>query len=195
MHSLLLATRNEHKTREFAAILGSGFDVGDLSAVLHLPPVEETGRTFAENAVLKAMAASLEGSGLVAADDSGLEVDALDNRPGIRSARYAGERATDAENVSKLLTELRCAGANRRARFQCAIALVENGLLLEVFHGTIIGRIADAPHGEGGFGYDPIFIPDGYEQTFAALGEELKNRISHRGRAIAQLRKYLVARS
>jgi XTP/dITP diphosphohydrolase len=190
--ALLLATRNAHKTREFAAILGSEFSISDLSSFEQLSSVEETGRTFTENAVLKAVTISRLVPGVIAADDSGLEVVALRGAPGIFSARYAGEYATDSQNVSKLLRELGDE-KNRRARFCCAIALARDGEQLAIFDGTVEGEITFGPRGENGFGYDPVFIPSGFDQTFAELDDATKNRISHRARAIAQLREYLTA--
>lgn len=191
---LLLATRNAHKTREFANILGPGYEIADL-ANADLPAVEETGSTFEENAVLKAVAVSLAFSGLVVADDSGLEVAALDGAPGVYSARYAGARATDEENVRKLLSELsarKLAHADRSARFCCALAVASNGKTLAVFQGELEGRIAQRPLGQEGFGYDPVFIPTGFDQSFGELGPGIKNRISHRAVAIKRLREQLL---
>ena len=191
MLHLLLATRNPHKTQEFAAILGPAFAVSDLCGVDDVAEVDETGETFEENARLKALAASNITPDLVIADDSGLQVAALGNAPGVYSARYAGEHATDAENITKLLAELAkvdSAERNRAAQFCCAIALARGGAILDVFIGTVDGIIADAPRGENGFGYDPVFVPSGYEKTFAELGDATKNRISHRAVAIAKLR-------
>lgn len=200
---LLLATRNAHKTSEFAEILGDEFELTDLSYAKG-PPVEETGRTFAENAILKAIAVSQDRPAfaelrpgrdlLVAADDSGLEVDALDGAPGIFSARYAGRKATDKKNVDKLLKELarrEVAGAQRTARFRCVIALSRGGRLLRTFEGVAEGVIVEFARGEGGFGYDPIFMPSGFDQTFGELSHAIKNRISHRAKAAMQLRDFL----
>ncbi len=190
---LLLATRNSHKTREFSQILGSKFVVSDLSSFRDVPPIEETGRTFEENAVLKAVTISRTLSGLVAADDSGLEVDALGGAPGIFSARYSGKNATDQENICKLLQKLGDT-RDRRARFRCVIALARAGKTLAAFSGELEGTISIKPRGENGFGYDPIFIPAGFDRSLAELGKETKNRISHRARAIAQLRAYFKPR-
>jgi XTP/dITP diphosphohydrolase len=190
---LLLATHNAHKTREFAQILGPDFEVSDLSRRPEVPKVEETGHTFEENAIAKAVAVSRMLDGLVVADDSGLEAASLDGAPGIYSARYAGDAATDEENVSKLLAELAGKARDRTARFRCALALARQGKLLAVFHGEVPGSISDRPRGTKGFGYDPVFIPQGYEETFAELGEELKNQISHRALAIKKLREELPA--
>lgn len=197
MLCLTLATRNAHKTREFAEILGPEFFVGDLSSIPDFPMVQEIGRTFEENACLKAHAASERVTGLVVADDSGLEVDALEGRPGIYSARFAGEDATDRDNVAKLLSELAvigCANEAPRARFRCAVALARDGEILSRFEGAAEGVIDTAPRGRTGFGYDPVFVPDGFSETFAQLGSAIKNRRSHRAAAIAQLRHYLLER-
>lgn len=191
---LLLATRNAHKTREFHELLGRAFDVIDLSSFPEIATPEETGRTFEENAILKAIAASKQLPSLVIADDSGLEVDALGGAPGIFSARYAGENASDAENIKKMLRELRkrnVATEKRSARFRCAIALAQEGKVLGVFEGVVEGKIVDPPRGSGGFGYDPIFEPKGFDQTFAQMTPESKKQISHRGQAIAALREGL----
>ena len=191
---LLLATRNPNKTREFHDLLGQAFDVIDLSSFPEIAIPEETGRTFEENATLKAIAASKKLPSLVIADDSGLEVDALGGAPGIFSARYAGENANSKENISKLLHELRAqniATEKRSARFRCVIALAQNGKVLGVFEGFVEGKIVEPPRGSGGFGYDPIFEPKGFDQTFAEMTPESKSKISHRGQAIAALRKAL----
>jgi XTP/dITP diphosphohydrolase len=191
---LLLATRNAHKRREFRELLGPGFDVIDLSSFPEIAILKETGRTFEENATLKAIAASKQLPSLVIADDSGLEVDALGGAPGVFSARYAGENAGDVSNVDKLLRELRkqnIATEKRSARFRCVIALAQNGKVLSVFEGFVEGKIVDPPRGSGGFGYDPIFEPKGFDQTFAEMTPESKNKISHRGQAIVALRKAL----
>jgi len=205
---LLLATRNAHKTREFRELLGHDFEVIDLRSFPEIAISEETGQTFEENARLKAIAASQDrpafanrqsGSDLrcgrhllVIADDSGLEVDALAGAPGIHSARYAGENASDVENIDKLLRELRArnvAGEKRSARFRCVIALAQNGKLRGAFEGVVEGTVVDPPRGNGGFGYDPVFQPDGFKETFAEMAPELKNKISHRAKAIAAVRE------
>ena len=195
MPRLILATRNAHKTREFAEILGGGFVVSDLTGMENVPLVEETGATFEENAILKALSASRSLPGFVVSDDSGLEVALLGGAPGVRSARYAGENATDGENVAKVLAELRKKGAATRecaACFQCVLALAEAGEIVRTFHGTVRGSIVPRPRGARGFGYDPIFVPEGHAQTFAELGGAVKNRLSHRAQAIARLRDYFV---
>lgn len=194
VHRLVLATRNAHKTREFAQILGAEFQVRDLANAPQSEPVEETGLTFAENAILKAVVTSQHFQEPVVADDSGLEVDALGGAPGIYSARYAGARASDAENVAKLLDELaRCDADARGARFRCALALAREGKVLGIFEGVVEGTIVRTPRGSAGFGYDPVFQPAGLTQTFAEISPSEKNRISHRARAIQSLRAALLA--
>jgi len=190
---LVLATRNSHKTREFADILGPGFRVTDLRGSSDVPSVEETGTTFEENAVLKAVTASRALATLVVADDSGLEVEALDDAPGIRSARYAGQGATDQDNIAKLLRDLRGA-RDRGAHFSCVIAMACRGEVKGIFQGRVSGSIALRPQGNEGFGYDPLFIPTGFTQSFGELGAEQKNQISHRAVAIARFRFYLARR-
>lgn len=197
MVRLLLATRNAHKTREFAEILGKDFEVSDLSSVRDAPEIKETGGSFEENAILKALAVSplrSPSGGLVVADDSGLEVDALNGAPGIYSARYAGENASDEANVDKLLHALsrqNRPASKRVARFRCVIALARAGKLLGRFEGVVEGAIVDLARGRNGFGYDPIFVPEGFDRTFAELPAKIKNKISHRAKAITRLREAL----
>jgi len=153
--ALLLATRNPHKTREIQEILGHEFDVEDLSGHPEIRETIESGKTFAENALLKAIAASKQHPGLVIGDDSGLEVDAVGGAPGIFSARYAGKGASDKDNLAKLLRELAGRGTlpgQWRARFRCVIALARNGKSLETFNGVAEGRVVDTPRGKNGFG-------------------------------------------
>jgi XTP/dITP diphosphohydrolase len=190
---LVVATRNRHKTREIQNILGPDFMVRDL-ADTEVPEIRENGTSFEENAKLKALAASRQLPGLVIADDSGMEVNALGGAPGIYSARYAGPNATEREKMDKLLRELvrvRATDDGRRARFRCVVALAQNGHLLGIFEGKIEGKINDTARGDSGFGYDPIFVPDGFEQTFGELPEEVKNSISHRAKAIRALAEKL----
>jgi XTP/dITP diphosphohydrolase len=194
---LLLATRNAHKTEEIQRILGPQFKVNDLAAHPEIPHIAETGRTFQENAILKALAVSRKLPGLVIADDSGLEVDALNGAPGIHSARYAGPNATDKEKIDKLLDELASIGATknaRRARFRCVLALARQGKVVGLFEGIVDGQIADRPRGSRGFGYDPIFVPKGFQRTFGQLGPEEKNHLSHRARALEKLCAFLIPR-
>lgn len=191
MIPLLVATRNLHKTRELAHLLGRGFKVRDLTSERDVPQVVESGSTFEENATLKAVAVSkVFPEETVIADDSGLEVDALGGAPGIFSARYAGESANDTSNVKRLLRELQGA-EDRSAQFYCVIALARNGEVITAVAGEVAGTITDSPSGENGFGYDPIFVPKGFSETFAKLAPEIKNKISHRGRAAAALVRYL----
>ena len=191
---IILATHNPHKTREFQELFTRQFAIGDLSAYPQISPPPETGSTFEENAALKALGVSQQLSGPIIADDSGLEVDALDGEPAIYSARYAGEDATDQQNIEKLLRELSAryvAADARSARFRCSIALARDGKLLGIFTGVVPGKIVDLPRGHGGFGYDPVFQPDGFELAFAQMLPELKNRISHRAQAAEQLCQFL----
>jgi XTP/dITP diphosphohydrolase len=186
---LSVATRNAHKTREIQRILGADFAVSDLSAYPETPETVESGKTFEENAVLKATAAARQLPGLVVADDSGLEVDALGGAPGIYSARYAGQNATDRQNIDKLLAELaRIERAKRSARFRCVIALAREGKLLGTFEGVVEGVVVDSPRGTSGFGYDPLFMPNGFGKTFGQLSPTEKDRVSHRARALEKLR-------
>ena len=188
--NLLLATRNQNKTREFAQVLCSKFTLRDLTSVRDPPEIRETGRTFEDNAVIKAIAISkIFPHEMVIADDSGLEVDVLNGAPGIFSARYGGENASDLRNVEKLLLELQ-GTTERSARFCCVIALAKNGKLITTLAGEVAGTITKSPRGENGFGYDPIFIPEGFEETFAELPPETKNAISHRAKAVAELVRY-----
>jgi XTP/dITP diphosphohydrolase len=187
---LLLATRNPHKTREFRELLGASFDIKDLASMPDISVPEETGTTFEQNAILKAVTVSKRVDKLVVADDSGLEVDALNGAPGIYSARYGGVKASDAANIDKLLRELGNS-PNRAACFRCVIALARAGKALGTLEGVVEGRILDQPRGKGGFGYDPVFQPTGFEETFAEMAPQLKNRISHRGKAVAALQKKL----
>lgn len=196
MQQLIVATRNRNKTREIQQIIGPKFEVRDLSAYPGIFETVESGKSFEENARLKAIAVSKELSGLTIGDDSGLEVAALGGAPGIYSARYARDKATDKENIDRLLEELGRVGAQRdqrRARFRCVLALARNGQMLGTFEGIVDGAIVDQPRGSHGFGYDPIFVPKGFGHTFAELPAKLKNRISHRAQAIHALAAKLAA--
>ena len=162
----------------------------DLGAHPEVSEIRESGTSFEENAKLKALAASRQLLALVIADDSGLEVDALGGAPGIYSSRYAGANATEKDKIDKLLRELarvRATEDGHRARFRCVVALARNGNLLGTFEGIAEGSIADEARGDSGFGYDPIFIPEGLKQTFGELPTEVKNTISHRAKAIRAL--------
>jgi XTP/dITP diphosphohydrolase len=193
MKRLLLATRNGHKTQEFRAMLGADFAIEDLSAYPGNAEIVEDGASFAQNARLKSIAVSRQIPGLVLADDSGLEVDSLGGAPGIFSARFAGAGASDAQNRQKLLEQLaKCEGAWRHpARFRCVLSIASAGEEVASFAGAIEGEIVRAERGQSGFGYDPLFRPEGLEQTFAELSAAEKNRISHRAIAVAQLRTFL----
>lgn len=193
MKPLIIATGNAHKAVEFAQLLdGADFEVHSAAVCGGMPEVEETGTTFAANAQLKAKAlrGAAAADAWVLADDSGLEVDALNGEPGIFSARYAGPEASDAENVTKLLAALSdVPPARRSARFRCALCLIDSKGGVHHFEGTCEGHISDAPTGSSGFGYDPVFIPEGYDQSFAELGEAVKAQLSHRARAVAAMRR------
>ncbi|MCY7374356.1 MAG: XTP/dITP diphosphatase [Pyrinomonadaceae bacterium] len=197
MMKLVIATRNAGKIKELEELLA------DLPVHLHnlndLPNTfepEESGATFAENAALKAKSYALQTGLWALADDSGLEVEALNGAPGVFSARYAGENAVDKERIEKLLGELaETHGSNRRARFVCAVAVAdESGEIKFNAEGICNGSIAFEASGEGGFGYDPIIIPDGFSATFGELANEIKQSISHRKQAIdkiiQQLRRF-----
>src|SRR6266404_4012814 len=226
MTSLIVATRNLHKVTEIRDILGTQFPCLSLEDFPPAPLVHEDGTTFAQNAAKKALelaawfsisAVPNERVGInryfVLADDSGLEVDALNGAPGVHSARFAATDRTegnssDTDNLNKLLRLLENVPLeNRSARFRCVLALTptvtsstgklptadESETQTRLFEGTCEGRIAFAPRGKGGFGYDPVFIPMGYEQSFAELGDQLKNGLSHRAKALGKLKQWLDA--
>ncbi len=188
---LVLATRNQGKVRELTDMLCSEagskqqIEVISLENYPDAPEVVEDGKTYMENAVKKASIIAEYTSHLTLADDAGLEVDALGGAPGIHSKRWAGEDATDDIRIAKLLQALE-GGTNRQARFIAAIAVVHPNSEPKVVLGVCEGHIRHDPVGESGFGYDPVFVPDGYNQTFAELGEKIKNRISHRAKALEQ---------
>lgn len=235
MTTLLIATRNAHKTGEIRAILGDGFRLLTLNDFPGAPTVVESADTFAGNATKKAIelahwlvlddtklmtrSANLD---FVLADDSGLKVDALDGAPGVNSARFAAMdqspggpyaapvgNSSDADNNAKLLRLLKdVPPAKRTARFRCVLALtvvpheqIESAspvcyaeeFATEIFDGVCRGKIIAGPRGNNGFGYDPLFVPDGHEQTFAELGDDVKNQISHRAQALAKLKNYFTA--
>jgi XTP/dITP diphosphohydrolase len=191
---VILASRNEHKLRELAEIL-SGVELRPLPDEVEMPP--EDGDSFAANALIKARAAHAATGGAAVADDSGIVAVALDGRPGIHSARYAGEGASDEENLAKLLHEVAVAGEERRAAYVCVVALVTEDGEEVAFEGRCEGRLIVEPRGEGGFGYDPAFVPDdtgpGDERTMAELSPAEKHAISHRGRAARLLAEHLGA--
>jgi XTP/dITP diphosphohydrolase len=187
---LIIATRNAHKTAEIRAMIGDRYEVLDVTSFPECPAIEETGSTFLENARLKALGISRVVGGWVLSDDSGLEVDALGGAPGVWSSSYGGEEGNHTRNNARLLEEMN-GFTDRSARFRCTMVLTEGGVELANFSGAVEGRIIDVPRGAQGFGYDPLFIPDGHEQTFAELGDKVKNSLSHRSRALAQVMTYL----
>jgi len=183
MAYIVAATANAHKVEEYRRLLaGQSVEIKSLLDYPNFPEVEENGSSFSENAAIKALAACKYCDVPAFADDSGLEVEALDGRPGIHSSRYA---ATDAERIEKLLGELK-GKENRRARFVCAIAIAINGEVIDIFEGEVRGVITEAPRGNGGFGYDPVFQPDGCDKTFGELPADVKDKISHRANAYAK---------
>jgi XTP/dITP diphosphohydrolase len=229
MTTLVIATRNRHKVEEIGAILGGAFHCLSLADFPDAPSVIEDAPTFAGNATKKAVQLARHISSfsaqdpllkfpiLVLADDSGLEVDALDGAPGVHSARFAvldkTANSSDADNNAKLLRLLKDVPADKRtARFRCVLALTpvlevsgtnaspvcaadEFEIQTELFDGTCEGRIGFAPAGQGGFGYDPLFLREGWKQSFAELGEDVKNMMSHRAKALAKLREKLGKRA
>lgn len=189
---LTVATRNAHKVEEIAAMLIERFEVRDLSGIAEAPEIEETGSTFSANATLKAVGISRVVPGLVLADDSGLEVDALGGAPGVNSARYAGTHGDDAGNNAKLLEALGGRPEQERTgRFRCVMVLAQGGEVLAEFDGSVEGHLIVKQRGDGGFGYDPLFVPMGFAETFGELGAEVKNQLSHRARALDGLVKWL----
>jgi len=181
------ATSNPGKLREFQ-LAAPDFDVRALPKTV--PPPDETGDTFEANAIEKAVAYGQHNNGYLFADDSGLEVDALDGAPGVYSARYAGEYATDAANNALLLQRLRSV-ENRTAHFVCVIALVHDGKLVKTFRGAVEGRIIDEARGSGGFGYDPLFYHEPFGCTFGEASIEQKMQVSHRAQALAAMFTFL----
>lgn len=191
---LLLGTRNPGKVKEITTILeDSGWTFSSLQEFAAVGPAAEDGVTYAENAIAKARFYAAATGLLALADDSGLEVAALGGAPGVYSARYAGEGASDADRRALLLAELiKVDARDRRARFVASVAIAHpNGEVLNLSEGICEGTITFEPRGNSGFGYDPLFVPDGYYQTFAELSDEVKNRISHRARALMRLRDSL----
>lgn len=191
---LVLATRNQGKVREIGEMLKArnGIELLSLHSYPDAPDVVEDGKTYEENAIKKASTLAEYTGHLTIADDSGLEVDALDGAPGVHSARYAGENASDQDRIVKLLDALQNIRDDRRSgRFICAVAIADPLAQVQVVRCTCEGRIIRAPRGVSGFGYDPIFVPTGYDKTFAELGDEIKNQISHRAKALGEARKLL----
>ena len=189
MDQLIFATHNAHKADEVKAIVGNLFEVKNLSDINFFDEIPETGNTFKENAFQKVKYLHDKLNCNCFADDSGLSVDALNGAPGILSARYAGEPSNSQRNTEKLLNTLKNI-SNRKAQFTCVIAVILDGKT-HFFEGIIRGTITEYPQGEGGFGYDPIFIPDGYNKTFAELPADIKNKISHRAIALEKFKQFL----
>lgn len=196
---IVFATNNQHKLSEIRQILGDSIEVLSLKDIGCDVDIPETGRTLEENALLKAKYVYDHYKMNVFADDTGLEVEALNGAPGVYSARYAGDGHDSEANMTKLLKELE-GKDNRRARFRTVIALIQKvgGLScvqrIKLFDGIVNGQIIGERRGGEGFGYDPIFLPDGYNQTFAELGMDIKNEISHRAKATQRLADYLLNR-
>ena len=188
MNQLILATHNNHKAREFQNILPQ-YSVKTLADLGHDEEIEETATDLEGNSLLKAKTIFKRYGYVVISDDSGLEVNALNGAPGVYSARYAGEPRNDQRNTEKLLYKLQGA-SNRKAQFRTVITLMSPGNSFQ-FEGIVSGTIAESPRGEAGFGYDPVFVPKGYQQTFAELPADLKNKISHRANAIEKLLHFL----
>ena len=188
MKTLIIATGNPGKLEEIRQILGPRIELKSLADFPHLPDIVEDGETFEANAVKKAMAVARHTGCPALGDDSGLQVDALDGAPGVFSARFAGEDATDGENNAKLLRLLEGIPKEKRtARFRCVIAVVTPDGTVRKAEGKCEGLILERPRGTGGFGYDPLFWAPEYRRTFAELASEEKNRISHRGRALREV--------
>jgi len=185
------ATGNAGKLREFRlAAARFAVEIAELPGIAQLTPCEETGRTFEDNAILKARYYGAYAPGLLFADDSGLEVDTLGGAPGVFSARYAGPGATDAQNNALLLGNMR-GRTDRRARFVCVIALVNRGELIRTFRATVEGELLEEPRGRNGFGYDPLFYYPPYARAFGEVSDDEKMAVSHRGKALSALFRYL----
>lgn len=189
MVTLVFATNNRHKLDEVQKITGTGFRIVSLAEINCREEIPETADTLEGNALLKAQYVKEHYGYDCFADDTGLEVEALDNAPGVYSARYAGEEKSSEANIRKLLGELE-GKENRKARFRTVIALILNGKEV-LFEGIVKGEIIPEKRGVSGFGYDPVFIPEGYTETFAEMGNETKNTISHRAEAVKKLDRYL----
>jgi XTP/dITP diphosphohydrolase len=188
---VILATQNAGKVKELGSQLAKfGVTVHSLLTLEDDVHIDETGQTFKENAIIKAEFVSRKYNKVVFADDSGLSVDALNGRPGVYSARYAGENASDQENINKLIRELEgISFDDRTATFHCALAIATPNQETVVFHGKCEGFITETQQGEGGFGYDPVFYVPRFKRTMAELTSDEKNSISHRGNALHQLQK------
>ncbi len=189
METLVFASSNEHKIAEIKVLAANAFKIKSMSEIGIKEDIEETGTSFKENAALKAQFVYDRTKQNCFADDSGLEVFALNKEPGIYSARYAGEARNSNDNLQLVLEKLG-KDSNREARFVCVICLIDAGKEF-IFEGEIRGTLLHEPEGQNGFGYDPIFVPEGYSQSFASLGEDVKNTLSHRARALAKMFDYL----
>ncbi|MCR9063047.1 MAG: non-canonical purine NTP diphosphatase [Cytophagales bacterium] len=189
MKTICLATNNKHKVEELQEMLKGIFEVKTLEEIGCQEEIEETAETFAGNSLIKAQYVFNQYKVSCIADDSGLEVEALNGEPGVYSARYAGEHGNHEKNMDKLLSKLE-REKNRKAQFRTVITLILDGEV-EMFEGIVEGEILKEKRGNQGFGYDPVFVPKGYNTTFAEMSLEQKNPISHRGRAIAKLKAHL----
>lgn len=188
-HKLVFVTNNRHKLEEVKNVVGENFEIISLKDIGCSEDIEETGITLEENALIKARYIKVKYGYDCFGDDTGLEVEVLDNAPGVYSARYAGDNHDSEANKAKLLREMD-GKKNRNARFRTVIALLLNGKEY-LFEGNINGLITEEERGNSGFGYDPVFVPDGYQQTFAELGDDIKNTISHRALATNRLCEFL----
>jgi len=186
---LVFATNNQHKLKEIREIFSGKFEVLGLKDIGFFDDIEESGTTLNENASIKSRTIHNKFNIDVFADDTGLEVEILDNRPGVYSARYAGEDSNSEANIKKLLEELE-GKENRKARFRTVISLIINNKEY-LFEGIVYGSISKSKHGQEGFGYDPVFFPQGYKKSFAQMTSEEKNKISHRANAMAKLIDFL----
>jgi XTP/dITP diphosphohydrolase len=189
MKELVFATNNSHKLKEISEIIGDDFRIISLAEIGCSDEIPEDAETLEGNASIKALYVYHRFGRDCFADDTGLEIEALQGRPGVKSARYAGEDCNPENNIRKVLAELE-GKTNRRARFRTVISLIRNGMEVQ-FEGCVEGVILFEKHGNGGFGYDPVFMPDGYDLSFAEMTPEEKNQISHRGRAMRKLTDHL----
>ncbi len=187
--ALWISTTNQNKLNEFRNIIGSKVEIHSVGEISFYSAPPENGTTFVENARIKARTLKALKPGVwVVADDSGIEVEGLGGLPGIHSARYAGDKASDGENVAKLLKMLQIRSpGNRKAQFRCALVAYDPSGMEHVVEGIVTGQITTSARGKVGFGYDPIFIPEGYDKTYAELGSAVKNQTSHRAKAIREL--------
>ncbi len=193
MNKIVIATKNKGKIRELKSLFeNTSIKIRGLDEFENIKEVEETGQTFAENAKLKAEGYAKQSNSWALADDSGLEIEALNNEPGVYSARYAGEDSSDTENLNKVLSKLdKASKKSRKARFVCVMAVSnEQGKTQFIAEGICSGRIVEKPAGYNGFGYDPIFIPDNFDQTFGQLSEDIKQKISHRAKALEKILQF-----